>query len=451
MKSKKNVILVFLICLLLFALCCRAAEAPEQPQTPVCEHVFTETAVPPTQDAPGYTERVCEKCGAREKEETAPAEGSRAESALLGDVNGNGAVTTDDARTLLRAAISLAPLKTKMLPYADLNADGNVTVSDARLALRIALSLDSAPARHQYKTKTEKAATCTETGAVSFRCVYCGEAGSMTAPALGHKFGKAAVAPSTCIQKGTRTRACKTCGFEETVSLPLADHGYTLQGDVVSCGVCGFKAQGFTQVGKNTYYCEKGKFRKSWTGIDGKYYFFDRASGAMRAGCMIDGIRLDASGNPPQDDYTTEKIRTFIKAKKIVASITDPSDSVAVKKEKAFRWVMKFPYRQYRGVGEAMRTPGFEMLFANDIFDRGNGCCGSASYAFAFLAVECGCKEVFVADDGVRAGGHAWVTMEGNNNVYDIVFAKAKSFSKNYNYPTSDYRRCAPRKTYIGG
>ncbi len=440
-----------MIGLFLFVLCGRAAETSAPPEATVCEHVFTQTLVPPTQNAAGYVLRVCEKCGAQEKEETAPAEGNRAESTLLGDVNGNGAVATDDARALLRAAISLERLKTKVLPYGDLNADGVLTSADARLALRIALSLDSSPARHQYKTKTEKAAACTETGTVSFQCAYCGASGSVTAPATGHSFGKAAETPSTCTKTGTRTQICKTCGFEKTASLPLKAHSYTEKDGIVRCGVCGLKAQGFVQVGKSTYYCEKGVKQKSWTGIGDRYYFFDRASGAMRADCKIDGIKLDASGNPPQDGYTTEKIRTFIKAKKIVASITDPSDSVAVKKEKAFRWVMKFPYKQYRGVGEAMRTPGFEMLFANDIFDRGNGCCGSTSYAFAFLAVECGCKQVYVADDGVRAGGHAWVTMEGNNNVYDIVFAKAKSFSKNYDYATSDYRRYAPRKTYIGG
>ena len=47
--------------------------------------------------------------------------------------------------------------------------------------------------------------------------------------------------------------------------------------------------------------------------------------------------------------------------------------------------------------------------------------------------------------------GHAWVTMNGNNRVYDVIFAEAKSFSKNYDASVSDYRRSQPRMTYVGG
>ena len=475
---KKTVILLLALGAALFSLTGFAEEAPQPSEPAACAHryeytslgdgthaavcalcgetaeeacVYTDAAVLPTQTAAGYILHTCEKCGDQYREETLPAEKDRAESVLMGDTDKNGAVSAEDARSVLRACISLAPLSADRLPYADLNGDGRVTVADARLTLRASLALETGLARHQYVSAVEKAPACTASGIVNYRCAYCGETGVLTAPALGHRFGKAAVTPSTCTAKGLSARVCGVCGYTEKINLPLAPHTWADGGRAVACAVCGGKAEGFVNVGKTTFYCLKGEKQYSWTAVGGAYYFFDRATGAMRAGTHVDGLAVGADGKAATDGYTTEKIRTFIKAKNIVASITDPWDSVDVKKEKAFRWVMKHPYCQYRGVGESMNTPGFEMLFANDIFDRGNGCCGSTSYAFAFLAVECGCREVYVVDDGVSSGGHAWVTMEGNNNVYDVIFAKAKSFSKNYNYATSDYRKYAPRKTYIGG
>ena len=478
---KKTVILLFALGAVLFSLAGFAEEPPEVPETPetsACAHsceytpagdgthtltcalcgetaqescVYTDTQTPPTQTQAGYVLHTCEKCGYQYKEETLPPENVAENSRTLGDADLDGAVTTQDARVILRAGIQIASLPVPALPYADVDADGHITVADARLALRGALGLEPDAPRHQYSTATEKAPACTTTGAVRFTCVYCGETGGMTAPATGHSYGKASVTPATCTAAGLRSRVCTVCGYVENVDLAPVPHVWKDGGGTVACGACGKGAEGFTTVGKNTFYCLKGQKQYSWTRIGGANYFFDRSTGAMKAGTRVDGLVLGADGRAADDAYSAEKIRTLITAKGIVASITNPWDSVSVKKEKAFRWVMGHPYRQYRGVGEAMQTPGFEMLFANDIFERGNGCCGSTSYAFAFLAVECGCREVYVVDDGVSAGGHAWVTMEGNNNVYDVIFAKAKSFSKNYDYPTSDYRRYAPRKTYIGG
>ena len=65
--------------------------------------------------------------------------------------------------------------------------------------------------------------------------------------------------------------------------------------------------------------------------------------------------------------------------------------------------------------------------------------------------MECGCEDVYVCDDGVSDSGHAWVVMEGSYNVYDVIFAEAKSFSGNYNAAVSDYRAYPPRMTYVGG
>ena len=81
-----------------------------------------------------------------------------------GDVDGNGKVEADDARTILRASVGLDPLdgmtenkrvafdRTSPAQIADVDGDGTLTPADARLALRISVKLE------ENKTFTLKAA-----------------------------------------------------------------------------------------------------------------------------------------------------------------------------------------------------------------------------------------------------------------------------------------------------
>ncbi|MBQ6118195.1 MAG: hypothetical protein IJK98_03090 [Clostridia bacterium] len=453
---------------------------------------MTETTIPPTQTEAGCTRYVCDVCGDTYEDAATVPERERAESRSMCDVDPDGKITAADARRILRAVVVLESIPADALPYADADKDGKLSPADARAALRLSVELDGPADRHDYTVAVVKKTSCTEGGALSYTCKYCGEEGRLASPADGHKYGQPVIQAATCTKPGNETKICQVCGFKNVARLPAAGHRY---GDpvvkaatcmkegssTIVCSVCGYKestklpaaghqwqqnakktgivcavcgegASGWIELKGKTYHCVKGVKDRSWCVIDGNRYFFDRNTGEMASGVKIDGIRLAADGKAPKDWYSVEKIRTLINAKNILAKIVNPSDSVSVKKKKAFDWVMGYSYAQYRLVGASMKKPGFEMLFANDIFEKNRtGCCGSTSYAFAFLAVECGCKAVYVCDDGVSTSGHAWVTMEGNNNVYDVVFAKAKGYNINYNYHTSDYRNWPPRKTYVGG
>ena len=413
--------------------------------------VYEETAVLPTQSAPGGVRRVCTLCGAETFEQTLPPEGEREGSLPLGDADRDGKVTSADARLILRAAISLEALPDESLPLSDMDRDGRVASADARLALRACVGLDAASERHDFITRTDLPATCTREGKLTYACAYCAETGEVTAPTLPHAFGAPEITPATCTQAGKRTRVCQSCGAKSIESLPKVGHDFRFSGGRLLCKVCGEKANGLVSVENSTFCAMKGAVETSWTEVDGDYYFFDRNTGVMQKNTVVDGIRLDGEGKAAANAVLREKIRTFIKAKKILREITDPGDSAETKRWKAFRWVASFPYHQYRQVGVAMETPGFESLFANDIFDRHDGCCGSTSYAFAFLAVEAGWHDVLVVDDGVRNGGHAWVAMEGTRRVYDVIFAEAYGYSKNYDVVPDDYRSYHPRETYVGG
>ena len=71
---------------------------------------------------------------------------SAAGQAMRGDVNQDGAVLADDARTVLRASVSLETFFPGSLPFllADHNGDGTITAADARTILRTSVDLEPA-------------------------------------------------------------------------------------------------------------------------------------------------------------------------------------------------------------------------------------------------------------------------------------------------------------------
>ncbi len=62
---------------------------------------------------------------------------------ILGDVNGDGDITAEDARLALRASASLEYLDENAYNAADTNFDGNLTAEDARMILRVSAGLES--------------------------------------------------------------------------------------------------------------------------------------------------------------------------------------------------------------------------------------------------------------------------------------------------------------------
>ena len=64
------------------------------------------------------------------------------EPVTKGDVNGDGKITADDARTALRASAKLENLNDKEKSAADVNGDGKVTADDARSILRKSAKLE---------------------------------------------------------------------------------------------------------------------------------------------------------------------------------------------------------------------------------------------------------------------------------------------------------------------
>lgn len=73
-------------------------------------------------------------------------------AASLGDVDGDGAITAEDARSILRFSVNLDMPSDSQRISADLDGDGEITASDARAALRLAVNLDTMLGYVLYQT-----------------------------------------------------------------------------------------------------------------------------------------------------------------------------------------------------------------------------------------------------------------------------------------------------------
>lgn len=245
------------------------------------------------------------------------------------------------------------------------------------------------------------------------------------------------------LYKGTGTVVITGTGvYSGTVtrSFKIADIGWkTVGGQKYYVNHDGKYAKGFTKIGSHTYYFNKnGVMLTSWQKIKGSYYFFDRLNGKQAKNKSVDGIKLYKSGKAERTSYSVSKIDTMMYAHRIVRQVSKPTDSMATKRLKCFKWVFQYQYHRFRLIANMYHQKGWEITFANDIFKRKCGCCVSESAAVAFLFHECGYKTVYVCHDT----GHAWVQLNGC--IYDPLFAEARKFSDNYNIPLSNGYRSNP-------
>ena len=187
------------------------------------------------------------------------------------------------------------------------------------------------------------------------------------------------------------------------------------------------------------YYAKKdGEIARGWFKKKGNIYFFSRKKGRLTEKKKVEGVKLNKYGIAKKGEQNQERAETYIKAANIVRSISKTYESKADKLYKCYKWVMQFGYVRHRTMKEMMEQADWkktwDIVFANDIFDKHSGCCVADAAAFALLAKECGYKNVTLCCDT----GHSWDDIGGK--LYDPLFAKARDFDKNYNAVYSDYR-----------
>ena len=199
----------------------------------------------------------------------------------------------------------------------------------------------------------------------------------------------------------------------------------------------------FSLMGSKYLFDENGVMQTGWQEAEGGYCLFDRESGRMLTDCIEDGIEIGKDGKAVLDEYSKGKIETMMKARKIMLEVTEPTDSMEEKRLKCFNWVLSLPYHRFRLISELSSEYGWEVVFANDIFDYQKGCCVSESAATAFLFREIGYTNVAVCNDS----SHAWLFI--GDKLYDPVFAEGKDFDQNYDVDPYDYRGNPLNKCFI--
>lgn len=185
--------------------------------------------------------------------------------------------------------------------------------------------------------------------------------------------------------------------------------------------------------GKIYHFGKNGAMTTGWMKYKGNYYYFNRSNGRMAKKRKVDGITINREGKAKNTEDNVKKIKTMIRAKKRMLKLCESTDTKEQRLRKCFDWVAKAPYKRYRFLKPIYKTKGWEVTFANDILENGDGCCVSEAAALAFLVHECGYKTVYVAHDSE----HAW--MELNGKVYDTLFARSKDYEKYYNLSYSNY------------
>lgn len=193
----------------------------------------------------------------------------------------------------------------------------------------------------------------------------------------------------------------------------------------------------FVTIKNKAYYFDKrGEMFHGWLKKDKQYYYLNRTTGRLVRKGKVDGIKI-RGGCAVKTKFARKKVKTMMRAARIVKRITKPGDSKAQKRLKCYKYIMKFGYCRYRMLKPIYKKKGWEITFANDIFKRNGGCCVAESSALAFLFHECGYRNVYVCHDTE----HAWVELNGK--VYDNLFSEAKDFWKYYGCSYEGYS-CHP-------
>ena len=158
-----------------------------------------------------------------------------------GDVDSNGEIRADDARTILRVAVKLENIDTSAFMKADVDGDGKITAKDARQALRYAVDLEDMP-EHDIEEFVIVPATCETEGLTVKICKTCVKIyAKVTVPAKenGHVTGAwVTVKAPNCSEEGLGQLKCVFCSavVKEEVLPRLKTHsGEWIYPDGKSC------------------------------------------------------------------------------------------------------------------------------------------------------------------------------------------------------------------------
>ena len=156
---------------------------------------------------------------------------------LLGDIDQNGKIASDDARLALRGSVGLETLTADFMTRADVDHSGKVESSDARTILRASVKLDDIPQDACAHTVEKWTAVEAANGKSALyhigECTLCGK------PVFGdHDLEPEVIKESTCTEEGSCIEKCTLCGMTgDTFPIPAA-HDWEVVADSEKPGSC---------------------------------------------------------------------------------------------------------------------------------------------------------------------------------------------------------------------
>ena len=149
---------------------------------------------------------------------------------MRGDVDGDGRISSADARLALRGSVGLETLTADFITRADVDKNGKVESSDARTILRAAVNLDTiAQDDHEHKVDEWTPVQLKDGSYATYHtgvCTICGAA------VFGdHDDGLEVIQHNTCTDPGLAVQKCSFCGLEgDTVVIPAGHEWEEVEG-----------------------------------------------------------------------------------------------------------------------------------------------------------------------------------------------------------------------------
>ncbi len=151
----------------------------------------------------------------------------------MGDVNNDGYVASDDARSILRESVGLDEFLSNItLLYCDVDYDGKIGASDARLTLRTAVGLEEKQG-YAFEITEDEHSSCSKEGFTKGKCAVTGKEVCVFHNKLPHL-----IPVEICC---TGKENCPFCGEELTAEIT---HEYIpdYENDTKKCYYCGHEA-----------------------------------------------------------------------------------------------------------------------------------------------------------------------------------------------------------------
>jgi len=128
--------------------------------------------------------------------------------------------------------------------------------------------------------------------------------------------------------------------------------------------------------------------------------------------------------------------RTYLGARKVIASVCNRNDSMSTKRLKLFRWVADQDYTHYYWYKVGSDGSDWIAYHARKIFDGEGGDCHGMAAAYAYLLQALGYNPE-VCIDGYGTVSHSWVECDGRR--FDPVFAKWQNWWDYYDVTERGY------------